>query len=56
MTTMEAVLDQIWVRGEDDSGGFGSVCRAWMGEACACVEVVLEAMRSSGGTVALGEE
>ena len=25
-------------------------------ERCVCVEVVLEAMRSSGGTVALGEE
>ena len=25
-------------------------------ERCACVEVVLEAMRSSGGAVALGEE
>ena len=33
MTTTEAVLDQIWVRGEDDGDGFGSARRARMGEA-----------------------
>ena len=33
-TTMtEAVPDQIWVRGEDDGGGFGSTHRTRTGEA-----------------------
>ena len=32
-TTIEAVPDQIWVRGEDDGGGFGSARRARTGEA-----------------------
>ena len=33
MMTMEAVPDQIWVRDEDDGGGFGSARRARTGQA-----------------------
>jgi len=66
-TTMEAVPDQIWVRARTTVVALD--LRVALGrerrepgrrrrrrERCACVEVVLEAMRSSGGAVALGEE
>ena len=67
MTTTEAVPDQIWVRARTTVADLD--LRVVLGrerrepghrqrwrERCACVEVVLEAMRSSGGAVALGEE
>ena len=66
-TMMEAVPDQIWVRARTTVADLD--LRVALGrerrelghrrrrrERCACVEVVLEAMRSSGGAVALGEE
>ena len=66
-TMTEAVLDQIWVRARTTVVDLD--LRVVLGrerrepsrrrrrrERCACVEVVLEAMRSSGGAVALGEE
>ena len=67
MTTTEAVPDQIWVRARttvvdlDLRVALGRERREpshrWRRrEMCTCVEVVLEAMRSSGGAVALGEE
>ena len=67
MTTMEAVPDQIWVRARttvadlDLRVALGRERREpghrWRRqERCVCVEVVLEAMRSSGSAVALGEE
>ena len=66
-TTMEAVPDQIWVRARTTVVDLDlRVALGWerrepghrrrRRERCACVEVVLEAMRSSGGAVALGEE
>jgi len=67
MTTMEAVPDQIWVRARTTVVDLD--LRVALGrerhepghrqrrrERCACVEVVLEAMMSSAGAVALGEE
>ena len=67
-TTMtEAVPDQIWVRARTTVADLDlRVALGWerhelvhrqrRQERCTCVEVVLEAMRSSGGAVALGEE
>ena len=66
-TATEVVPDQIWVRVRttvadlDLRVALGRErrepgCQRRRRERCACVEVVLEAMRSSGGAVALGEE
>ena len=66
-TTMEVVPDQIWVRVRTTVADLDlRVVLGWerhepghrrrQRERCTCVEVVLEAMRSNGGAVALGEE